>query len=244
MSAQPETVKTQQSRPANTPSNRGEISGWRTGVFFILAIIVATAIGTLAYMAFGIVPALLVFVVALLATFTPFYVWDASVSSGYSHRRMELVAEDNKSRDAVQIALANANVINNEQELKIATMQDDILTLQQAVESLRTVTITDRSGSRVIPAHDDIDMSITAWLSQSVFGPNGMLAGVHEKSGVLKGKYPFSGKDERSIAAHTRLTRAGLVDVRQPGNQYAWIGPITLSETRRKLTPVKAKTPT
>lgn len=233
---QPEPVQA----PQRQPTYKGETSGLRFMWLFALAFFVALAVAVVAWEVWHmVIVSFSLFAVALLGVFVPVYRWDMEVSTGLRHRRMELRAEDYKSQDA--LAIANATIMNEEQQAQIAQMKDDILALQQAVESLRTVTITDRSGSRIIPAHDDIDMLIVAWLSQSVFGPDGMLTGVYEKSGVIKGKYPFSAKDERNTAAHQRLVRAGLVDVRQPGNQYVWKGPITLSETRRKLTPTKAK---
>jgi hypothetical protein len=237
-SAPPVTIEQQPAQRA--PTFKGETSGLRLLVIFAVSALFAIAIAIVIWLlSQNAVWAFAVFAVLFMPMFVWLYRYDAEVSTGLRHHRMQLIADDNKAWAAVELAKA-ATSVNTEQAAQIEIMQEDIRYLQDSVDALRTVTITDREGARAVPVRDDIDMMIDGWLSQSVFAPNGTMVGVHE-SGVLKVAYPFKARDEKSQQAHVRLVRAGLVTLRKPGNQYAWCGPMTLSETRRKLQPARGQ---
>lgn len=222
-----------QSEHGRTPTHKGEISAWRVTVFFVLAVLVALALGYLAMVAWGINVALAVGVLVLLAVFVPLFGFDTLASTGYLHRRLETIVE----LDKIALATRQAGAINQEQQEAIELIWKELDLQRHQIQSLQTVRVHDKAGARDIPKRDEIDMSIDSWLAQEVFDANGMLAGVHP-SGVLKGKYRFRGNDERSVQAHQRLVRAALISIRNPGNQYMWTGGQTLSDARRKLAEV------
>ena len=224
----PETAATR------TPSVRGEISTGRILGFLALAFFVAIALAWLAYKFFDVNVALAIFVVALLGVFSPFFVVDSAMSSGLLHRRAELGVESAK----IDLEIIRAAQLNEAQDLAIRALQQEVTAIKKQIANLRTIEIRDRDGSRTVSLRDEVDTSIDVWLTQTIFDVTGRLVGAHQ-SGVLKQAYPFKGTDEQSRAANVRLQSAGLVKVRQPGNQYAWTGPATLHEAMDALAPLR-----
>lgn len=210
------------------PTVRGEISGLRTGIFFALAIVVGGAFAYLAWSVWGAMVAVAVFVLALLLTFAPFYLWDSAVSSGFMHRRSELSVEMAK----IDLATLEAARINEAQQEQLNEIYDTLAQFDERLKAVETIRVTDQDGTRHVPKHDNIDIRIGAWLHQTMFDANGMLCGAHP-AGHLKAAYPFKGDEEESRTAHARLLRAGLIG--KTGNNYTWTGPKTLSATKRQL---------
>lgn len=224
----PETAATR------TPSVRGEISTGRILGFLALAVMVALAVGYLAFSAWGVNAGLAWFVVLLLAVFSPFFVVDSAMSSGLLHRRAELGVESAK----IDLEIIRAATLNEAQDAAIRALQSEVTAIKRQIANLRTIEIRDRDGSRTVSLRDEVDTSIDVWLTQTIFDAAGRLVGAHQ-SGVLRQAYPFKGTDEQSRAANVRLQSAGLVKVRQPGNQYAWTGPATLHEAMDALAPLR-----
>lgn len=219
---QPETSATR------TPSVRGEISTGRILGFLALAVMVALAVGYLAFAAWGINAGLAWFVVLLLTVFTPFFLVDSAMSSGLLHRRAELNVELAK----VDLATLEAARINEAQQAQLNEIYDTLAIFDERLKAVETIKVVDQTGARHIPKHDNVDIRIAAWLHQTMFDANGMLVGAH-KSGHLIGPYPFKGDEEEAQTAHRRLVKATLIG--KAGNNYTWIGPSTLSATKRQL---------
>lgn len=229
-----QTEPTQQSRP----TYKGETSGLRLVVFFALAFFSSMGVAVVAWelwhmviVSFGL------FAVALLGVFIPVYRYDMEVSTGLRHRRMELIAEDNKSQDAVRIATAAATV-NNEQQVQIEQLWNANRLLEERLKAVETYRIHDRKGTRDIPRQDEFDMAIDSWLAQFMFDANGVLVGSHP-TGHIKRAFPFTAKDERGRQCFARLSAAGLIG--KSGNNYTWTGPKTLTETQQKLAPGRGR---
>jgi hypothetical protein len=214
----------------HAPTHKGEISNWRVGVFFVLALAVALALAWLA-MTWGTTPAVAVFVVALLVVFTPFYLIDSVLSSGYWHERARLIVEDNKTFAAVQ----TASQVNAEQQGQIEQLWTAIHHMDERLKAMDTIKIQGRDGVRHVAKHDEIDSDIDRWLA-SMFDANGQMVGAHP-SGSLRQAYPFKGDGDGPRQAHQRLIRAGLVGQNATSKQYVWTGPMTLSEARKRLYP-------
>ena len=229
VSPQPVTIET---RETTTPTHKGEISQWRTGVFFMLAFAVALCGAWLAFTWSGVTVALSVFVLALLLVFVPLYAWDSMLSSGFLHHKIKVALD----QSVVDLETIKAVGVNEAQDAAIRQLQADVTAIKKQLANMRTIEIHDKDGSRTVSLRDDIDAAIDVWLTGKMFDTSGRLVGVHP-SGVIKDKYPFSGKDDASRQANVRL--GGLVKVRQPGNQYAWIGPSTLTETMDALAPLR-----
>ena len=216
-------------QPSAKPTHTGEISTGRILGFLALAFAVAIALSYLALAAWGVNVALAVFVLALLATFTPFFLVDSMLSSGYLHRRSELAIDD-KWADLEIIKAAN---VNAEQQEQIEQLWDAIGAIDERIKALSTVRIVGKDGTRDVPKYDDIDGNIERWIA-TLFDGNGKMVGAHA-SGSLKAAYPFKGDSEEAQQAHMRLVRAGLVGRNEVSKQYTWIGPPVLSETRTRL---------
>ncbi len=224
----PETAATR------TPSVRGEISTGRILGFLALAFFVAMAMAWLAYTFFDVNVALAIFVVALLGVFAPFFVVDSAMSSGLLHRRAELGVESAK----IDLEIIRAAQLNEAQDAAIRALQSEVTKIKKQIANLRTIEIRDRDGRRTVTLRDEVDTAIDVWLTQTMFDVTGRLVGAHP-SGVIRDKYPFGGKGEDGRAANVRLQSAGLVKIRQPGNQYAWTGPATLHEAMDALAPLR-----
>lgn len=229
-----QTPPMMQGQMSARPTHKGEISTGRVLGFLALAFVVAIAIGYLAFAFFGVNVALAAFVIVILAVFAPFYLVDSAMSSGLLHRRAELGVESAK----IDLAIIQASGINESQDAAIKALQADVTALKKQLASMRTIEIHDRGESRTVSLRDDTDAAIDVWLAQTMFDTSGRLVGVHP-SGVLKVPYPFKGPDENSRKAHSRLTSAGLIVMRQKGNNYAWIGPDTLHATMDALAPLR-----
>mgnify|MGYP000907602650 CR=1 FL=1 len=225
VSPQPVTIET---RETTTPTHKGEISQWRTGVFFVLAFAVALCGAWLAFTWSGVTVALSVFVLALLFVFVPLYAWDSMLSSGFMHRRSELSVEMAK----IDLATLEAARINEAQQEQLNEIYDTLAQHDERIKAVETIRVTDQDGTRHVAKHDNVDIRIAAWLHQTMFDANGMLCGAHP-AGHLKAAYPFKGDDEEAQTAHRRLLKAGLVG--KTGNNYTWTGPNTLSATKRQL---------
>jgi hypothetical protein len=146
------------------------------------------------------------------------------ILSGYAHRRLE-VKENTKLAEIAR----DTNAVQTEQ---IEQLWDFVFGLEEQVKGLRTITVTDRTGTRQIPREDQVDLSIRRWLTTSVFDASGQPAGVL-KNAQLRNAYPFKGEAPEAQAAHGRLTAAGLVGWN--GTNYTWVGPVTLQTTLDKL---------
>ena len=218
----PETAATR------TPSVRGEISTGRILGFLALAVMVALAVGYLAFVFFDVNVALAVFVVALLGVFAPFFVVDSAMSSGLLHRRAELNVELAK----VDLATLEAARINEAQQAQLNEIYDSLAMFDERLKAVETIKVVDQNGTRHVAKHDNVDIRIAAWLHQTMFDANGMLVGAH-KSGHLVGAYPFKGDDEEAQTAHRRLLKAGLVG--KAGHNFTWTGPNVLSAAKRHL---------
>ncbi len=212
-----------------TPSVRGEISTGRILGFLALAVMVALAVGYLAFAAWGVNAGLAWFVVLLLAVFSPFFVVDSAMSSGLLHRRSELSVEMAK----IDLATLEAANINAAQQEQIEQLWDAINAIDERIKAMSTVRIVGKDGARDVPKYDDIDGNIERWL-MTLFDANGRMVGAHA-SGSLKGPYPFKGDSDEAQQAHMRLVRAGLVGRNEVSKQFTWIGPPVLSETRTRL---------
>ncbi len=236
VSAQPQVTVQSESTQGHNPTHKGEISNWRVGVFFVLALAVALALGWLA-MAWGMTAAIAVFVVVLLGVFAPFYLIDSVLSSGYLHERARLIVESEKTQAADRAALFSATTINAEQQAQLEQLWTAIHHIDERLKALDTIKIQSRDGVRTVAKHDDIDSDIDRWMA-SMFDANGQIVGIFP-SGVIKDKYPFKGESDAAKAAHHRLIKAGLVGRNETSKQYTWVGPMTLSETRKRLYPAK-----
>jgi hypothetical protein len=225
---QPETQATR------TPTTRGDISTGRALGFLALAVLVASALGYLAFAYIDINAALAVFVTMVLLVFFPLFAFDMLASTGYLHRRAELGVESAK----IDLAIIQASGVNESQDQAIRQLQADVTAIKKQIAGLRTIEIHDRGESKTITLRDDTDAVIDVWLTQTMFDTAGKLIGVHP-SGVLRVPYPYKGTDEQSRKAHSRMTGAGLIAMRQKGNNYAWIGPSTLHETMDALAPLR-----
>ncbi len=221
-------------QPSAKPTHKGEISTGRILGFLLLSFVVAIAVSYLTWSAWGVNMALAVFVLVLLSTFSPFYLMDSMLSSGYLHRRSELSIDSAR----VDLEIIRAAQLNEAQDLAIRALQKDVTAIKKQIANLRTIEIRDRDGSRTVSLRDEVDTAIDVWLTQTMFDVTGRLVGAHP-SGVIRDKYPFGGKGEDGRAANVRLQSAGLVKVRQPGNQYAWSGPTTLHEAMDALAPLR-----
>lgn len=218
----------------HAPTHKGEISNWRVGVFFVLALAVALALAWLA-MTWGTTPAVAVFVVALLVVFTPFYLIDSVLSSGYWHERARLIVEDNKTFAAVQ----TASQVNAEQQAAISQLWKANQLLDERLKAVETIRVQDNKGVRYVAKHDEFDMAIDSWLSQTMFDANGVLVGTHS-NGQIKTAFPFRTKDDRGQQCYARLVAAQLVGKR--GSNYTWTGPQSLVEALQWLAPGRGKT--
>lgn len=234
---QPQPQPTTPGQMSARPTHKGEISTGRVLGFLMLAFAVASAIGYLAFTAWGVNAALAWFVIVLLGVFTPYFLIDSAMSSGYLHHKAEIGLNEKKVElddKKVDLAILHEAQLNVAQQAAIEAIQDEIALVWEQIDALKTVRIQDRDGIRIVAKHDEIDSAIDSWLSKSMFDAKGQLVGAHP-SGVLKQAYPFKGNDNRSQLAHQRLMTARLVDVRKPSNQYAWVGPRTLTDTKRIL---------
>lgn len=225
----PVAIESTQQHSQREPSVKGEISSWRVTVFFALAVIVALALGYLAFVAWGVYVALAVAVLVVLLVFVPLFGFDTLASTGYLHRRLEAIVE----LDKIALATKQATAINKEQQEQLEQLWEAIAHIDERLKLLETVDIHDKTGTRSVPKYDDVDAAIGRWLA-SLFDPNGQMVGAH-RSGALKEKYPFKGDGDMEKQAHYRLVRAGLVGQNATSKQYTWVGPATLSETRKRL---------
>ncbi len=235
VAATPVSIESSQAQQRNNaPTFRGATDGLKISVFFALAVIIGGAVGYLVYLLAGVQVAVAVFVMIVLVVFVPLFVFTLLTESGYLHRKSEESVELAK----IDLATIQSMSINEAQDAAIKQLQVDVTTIKKQVAGMRTIEIHDRDSSRTVSLRDDVDAAIDVWLAQAMFDAAGRLAGVH-RSGVLKVPYPFKGTDENSRKAHSRLQGAGLVVMRQPGNQYAWIGPATLHEAMDALAPLR-----
>lgn len=216
-------------QPSAKPTHKGEISTGRILGFLLLSFVVAIAVSYLTWSAWGVNVALAVFVLVLLSTFSPFYLMDSMLSSGYLHRRSELSIDSAR----VDLEIIRASNVNAEQQEQIEQLWDSIHALDERIKALSTVRITGKGGARDIPKFDDIDGNIDRWIA-TLFDANGKMVGAHA-SGSLKAAYPFKGDSDEAQQAHMRLIRAGLVGRNEVSKQFTWIGPPMLSETRTRL---------
>ncbi len=92
----PVAVQSEQSQTGHAPTHKGEISTGRILGFLALSFAVAAALGWLAFTVWGANVALAVFVIIVLVTFTPYFLIDSVLSSGYWHERARLIVEDTK----------------------------------------------------------------------------------------------------------------------------------------------------
>lgn len=224
----PQQMPPQAQMVTRQPTARGEISTGRVIGFLVLAFVVACAFSWVAFAAWGVSAALAVFVVVLLGVFTPYFMWDSAVSSGFMHRRSELSVEMAK----IDLATIEASRINEAQEEQLKDIYETLKHFDERIKAVETIRIEGMDGVRHVAKHDNVDIKIGAWLHQTMFDANGMLCGAH-KSGHLIGPYPFKGDEEEAQTAHKRLLRAGLVG--KAGNNYTWTGPNTLSAAKRQL---------
>jgi hypothetical protein len=232
----PVAIQAEQSQQqGRNPSFRGETNGLRITIFFALAFCVALALGWLAYTWWGMAAALAMFVALILVVFVPLYWWDSMVSTGYLHRRAELINESEKTWAALETTALTASQINDQQQAQIEQIWTAIHHIDERLKAQDTIKIQSRDGVRHVAKHDEIDSDIDRWLA-SMFDANGQMVGAHP-SGSLKGPYPFKGDGDAPRQAHQRLIRAGLVGQNATSKQYVWTGPMTLSEARKRLYP-------
>jgi hypothetical protein len=236
VSATPVAIESAQAQQRNNaPTFRGATDGLKITVFFALAVIIGGAVGYLVFLVASVQVAVAVFVLTVLVVFVPLFVFTLLTESGYLHRKSEESVELAK----IDLATIQSMSINEAQDASIRQLQVDVTNIKKQIAGLRTIEIHDRESSRTVSLRDDVDAAIDVWLAQTMFDTAGRLVGVHPSSGVLRVPYPYKGTDENSRQAHSRLTGAGLIVMRQKGNQYAWIGPVTLNETLDALAPLR-----
>ncbi len=156
---------------------------------------------------------------------------DLAFTTGFTHKLIEQRTEQQR----IMAALVDAAAVNTAQDELFEMMWAELKRLDMRIDTMETFRVSDGRTTREVLKIDSTDLRIKAWLTGEIFDKAGQLVGAYD-NGQIKRAVPFkesSKEGTEEAAAYARLVRAGLLAKR--GDNYIWIGPLTLTETIRKL---------
>ena len=156
---------------------------------------------------------------------------DLAFTTGFTHKLIEQRTEQQR----IAVALVDAAAVNTAQDELFVLLNNDIKRLDMRIDNLETFKVHEQGRTREVMKQDGIDIRIKNWIAGEIFGGAEQLAGVYN-NGQIKKTVPFkesSKEGSEELQAYARLVRAGLLSKR--GDNYIWIGPVTLTDTFKKL---------
>lgn len=156
---------------------------------------------------------------------------DLAFTTGFTHKLIEQRTEQQR----IMAALVDAAAVNTAQDELFELMWANIRNIEAKLEAMDTIKVHEQGRTREIMKMDAIDIRIKTWITEKIFDSVGKLAGVHS-NGQIKQAVPFKSsapEDSEELQAYERLVRAGLLGRR--GDNYIWTGPLTLTDTFKKL---------
>jgi len=156
---------------------------------------------------------------------------DLAFTTGFTHKLIEQRTEQQR----VMAALVDAAAVNTAQDELFEMMWAELKRLDGRIDSVDTFKVHAQGKSWDVLKQDGIDIRIKNWITSEIFDGAGQLVGTY-KNGQLKRAVPFkasAAEGSEELQAYERLVRAGLLSKR--GDNYIWIGPLTLTDTFKKL---------
>lgn len=152
-------------------------------------------------------------------------------TTGYLHKLIEQRTEQQR----IMAALVDAAAVNTAQDELFELIWKELKRLDMRIDSVDTFKVHAQGKSWDVLKQDNVDIRIKTWITEKIFNPAGQLVGAYD-NGQIKRAVPFkesSPEGSEELQAYERLVRAGLLSKR--GDNYIWIGPVTLSDAYKKL---------
>jgi hypothetical protein len=156
---------------------------------------------------------------------------DLAFTTGFTHKLIEQRTEQQR----IMAALVDAEAVNTAQDELFQLINAELKRLDMRIDSVDTFKVHAQGKSWDVLKQDNVDIRIKTWITEEIYNSAGQLVGVHS-NGQIKRAVPFKDsapEDSEELQAYERLVRAGLLSKR--GNNYIWIGPLTLTDTFKKL---------
>lgn len=156
---------------------------------------------------------------------------DLAFTTGFTHKLIEQRTEQQR----IMAALVDAAAVNTAQDELFEMMWAELKRLDGRIDTMDTFTVHEQGRTREVLKQDSIDLRIKTWITEKIFNSAGQLVGAYD-NGQIKRAVPFkesSPDGSEELQAYERLVRAGLLSKR--GDNYIWIGPLTLTDTFKKL---------
>lgn len=156
---------------------------------------------------------------------------DLAFTTGFTHKLIEQRTEQQR----IMAALVDAAAVNTAQDELFEMMWAELKRIDGRIDTMETFRVSDGRTTREVMKMDSTDLRLKAWLTTEIFDKAGQLVGAY-KNGQLKRAVPFkasAAEGSEELQAYERLVRAGLLTKR--GDNYHWIGPVTLTDTSKKL---------
>jgi hypothetical protein len=156
---------------------------------------------------------------------------DLAFTTGFTHKLIEQRTEQQR----ISAALVDAAAVNAAQDELFELINAELKRLDMRIDSVDTFKVHAQGKSWDVLKQDNVDIRIKTWITEKIFNSAGQLVGAYD-NGQIKQAVPFKDSapdDSEELQAYERLVRAGLLSKR--GNNYIWIGPLTLTDTFKKL---------
>lgn len=156
---------------------------------------------------------------------------DLAFTTGFTHKLIEQRTEQQR----IMAALVDAAAVNTAQDELFEMMWAELKRLDGRIDTMDTFTVHEQGRTREVLKQDSIDLRIKTWITSEIFDGAGQLVGAYS-NGQIRRAVPFkasAAEGSEELQAYERLVRAGLLSKR--GDNYIWIGPLTLTDTFKKL---------